>query len=205
MRRLAVLALVLAAPATATPLEDRLRQQLQSVTTQLRELQAGQAAAEAARTAAEKERDALKARAAVPAVSPATTRELAAARSRNAALAAQASGAAGELAQARARAAELTNQLRAAQAETAAARAAAAASAEVAATTGAATKADLDRNARLVATGRELVALHIKRYGGGDFPPLQRLRTRIENEAQAMGDRVEADRIMPNAAGPAPK
>ena len=46
---------------------------------------------------------------------------------------------------------------------------------------------------RLVATGRELVALHEKRYGKHRYEPLQLARTKIENEAQAMGDRIAKD------------
>jgi len=63
----------------------------------------------------------------------------------------------------------------------------------------------IDANARLVTTGRDLVALHIKRYGRGDFPPLQLQRTKIENEAQAMADRVNADKFILNSAPVAPK
>ena len=58
----ALLLLLAAAPATATPLEDRLREQLRAVTTQLRDLQAQQSGGDAGRIAAEKERDALKAK-----------------------------------------------------------------------------------------------------------------------------------------------
>ena len=53
--------LTLASPAVATPLEDRLREQLRATVTQLRDVQASQATLQAAKDAAEKERDALKA------------------------------------------------------------------------------------------------------------------------------------------------
>ncbi|MBC7522573.1 MAG: hypothetical protein H7268_15955, partial [Sandarakinorhabdus sp.] len=66
-------------------------------------------------------------------------------------------------------------------------------------------KSCLDANGRLVDTGRDLVALHQKRYGHGSFPPLQLLRTRIENEAQAMGDKVNSNAIIVNTDGGAPK
>ena len=56
-----------------------------------------------------------------------------------------------------------------------------------------------------MATGRELVTLHQKRYGHGDFPPLQLLRTRIEAEAQAAGDKVAADTLTVNSAESSPK
>ena len=193
-----VLLLLAAVPAAATPLEDRLREQLTSTVTQLRELQNGKAALEAAKLAAEKERDAAKARAPAGAT-PAAARELAAARSQNAALSARAGAAAAEFAAANARAAETTAQLTTAQAELAQLRATAAASTAAAAEGATALTACTDRNARLVTAGRDLMALHVKRYGRRNFKPLQILRTRIEAEAQAAGDRIAADAIIPNA------
>ncbi len=201
-RILALALLATAAPALATPLEDRLREQLQSTVTQLRELQNGKAALEAAKAAAEKERDALKAKGSV---SPVATRELAAAKSANAVLNARAGAAATELAAANARTADLAAKLQAAQTELGQQRAAAAASSATATATATSLQACTDRNARLVATGRDLVKLHQKRYGHGNFPPLQLLRTRIEAEAQAMGDKVAADAIVVNPGQGAPK
>ena len=55
-------ALCLAGPARAQSLEDRLRSQLVSVTSQLRAAQSSQAELSAQKAAAEKERDALKAK-----------------------------------------------------------------------------------------------------------------------------------------------
>lgn len=194
-----------AAPARATPLEDRLREQLQATTTQLRELQATQAGNEAAKVAAEKERDALKAKLAAGGGAPAQSKELAAARNENVALAGRLGTSASELAAANARSAELSGQLTKARAEAAQQRGAAEAATATMAARTAALQDCTDRNTRLVATGRELVALHQKRYGYGDFPPLQVGRTRIENEAQAMGDKVNADTIIPNADSAPPK
>lgn len=191
------------APAAATPLEDRLREQLQSTVTQLREIQGSQATLEAAKAAAEKERDVLKAK--LGSGSPAASKELAAARSQNAALGARIGVAQSELAAANGRAAELAAKLGGAETELAQLRTAAKASNAAAAGNAAALQACVDRNSRLVGTGRELVALHQKRYGHGNFPPLQWLRTRIENEAQAMGDKVSAAAIVPDPVAGAPK
>lgn len=206
MRRLVLGALLLAAaPATATELEDRLREQLRAVTTQLRDLQAGQAGAEAARIAAEKERDALKAKLAGGGGTPAASRELAAAKSQNATLASRLGAAEAGQAEARTRGDALSARLASSDAELVRLRAAAATNTATATANAAALTGCTDRNARLVVTGRELVTLHQKRYGNGDFPPLQLLRTRIENEAQAMGDRITVDAIILNAAEPTPK
>ncbi len=205
MRRIALLLLFAAVPATATPLEDRLREQLRAVTTQLRDLQAGQAGAEAAKIAAEKERDALKAKLGGAGGSPTAARDLAAARSQNAALGARLGSAEAGLAEARARGDALAARLATADAELAQLRFASAVTAATIKANADAIAACTDRNQRLVATGRELVTLHQKRYGSGDFPPLQLLRTRIENEAQAMGDRITVDAIVVNAAEAPPK
>jgi chromosome segregation ATPase len=191
------------APATATPLEDRLREQLQATTTQLRDLQAGQATAEAAKAAAEKERDALKAK--LGSGGPDASRELASAKSQNAALRSQVESTKSELAAASSRAADTSARLASAEAELAQLRSKVGASTAAAASSAASLKSCLDANGRLVDTGRELVALHQKRYGHGTFPPLQLLRTQIENEAQAMGDKITGNAIIPNAAGGAPK
>ncbi len=206
-----ILILSAAAPAAATSLEDRLREQLQSTVTQLREIQGSQATLEAAKAAAEKERDALKAK--LGSGSPTASRELAAAKSKelaaaknqNAALAARIAAAQSELVAANGRAAELAAKLGGAQTELAQSRTTASASSAAFAGNASALQTCVDRNARLVTTGRDLVALHRKRYGHGSFPPLQLLRTRIENEAQAMGDKVNADAIVLNGAATAPK
>lgn len=207
MRAIALaLALMLAsAPAAATELEDRLREQLRAVTTQLRDLQSGQAGAEAGRLAAEKERDALKAKLAGGGGTPAASRELAAAKSQNAALGSRLGAAESGLAEARTRSDALAARLATATAETAQLRTAAATSSATATANAAALTGCTDRNTRLVATGRELVTLHQKRYGNGDFPPLQVLRTKIENEAQAMGDRITVDAIVVNTPEALPK
>lgn len=191
------------APAQATPLEDRLREQLRSTVTQLREAQGRQASIEAAKTAAEGERDALKAK--QVAASPAASRELSSARNQNSALRLQLDTSLAELTAANARVAELTTALAAFRTELGQARVATEAAAASAASSATAGAACIDANVRLVATGRELVALHQRRYGNGIFPPLQLLRTRIENEAQVMGDRVTSDAIVVNAGSETPK
>lgn len=199
-----LLAVSVTAPAGATPLEDRLREQLQSTTTQLRELQTKQAGLEAAKASAEKERDLAKAKgSAAPAAD--VSRELAAARSQNAAISARASTAASALAAANSRNAELTSQLGTARAELGQLRAAAATSGTSLTASATALQDCTDRNGRLVAAGREMARLHAKRYGGGDFPLFQVQRTRIENEAQAMSDKINADVIVVNADPTAPK
>lgn len=198
-----LLSAVAMAPAQATPLEDRLREQLQSTVTQLREAQGRQASLEAAKTAAETERDALKAKQA--SASPQASRELSAARNQNSALRSQLDAGRAELTTANARVAELTAALSASRTELAQARLGAETATAAAASSASAGKACLDANVRLVATGRELVTLHKKRYGNGSFPPLQLLRTRIENEAQAMGDRVNNDAIVVNLGSETPK
>lgn len=190
----ALLFLLVAAPAMATPLEDRLREQLRAVTTQLRDLQTQQSGADAGRIAAEKERDAMKAKLAAGGGSG---RELAAARSQLAALGSRLAEAEASAAEQRSRADGLANRLAASESGLAEQRRAAAASAAALAANTAALNSCTDRNMRLVSTGRELVALHIKRYGRHNFPPLQLLRTRIENEAQGMGDRITVDAIVP--------
>ena len=198
-----LLSAVAMAPAQATPLEDRLREQLQSTVTQLREAQGRQASLEAAKTAAESERDAIKAK--QGGANPAASRELASARNQNSALRLQLDTSRAELTAANARVAELTAALSASRTELGQARVATETATATAASSASAGKACIEANVRLVATGRELVALHQKRYGNGSFPPLQLLRTRIENEAQAMGDRVNNDAIVVNAGSETPK
>ncbi|MBC7521712.1 MAG: hypothetical protein H7268_11560, partial [Sandarakinorhabdus sp.] len=144
-------------PATATPLEDRLREQLQATTTQLRDLQAGQATAEAARAAAERERDALKAK--LGGGGPDASRELAAARSQNAGLRSQVESAKADLAAASSRAADLGTRLASADSELAQLRGKVGASTAAAASSAVSLKSCLDANGRLVDTGRDLVAL----------------------------------------------
>lgn len=201
MRRAGLLLVLLAAtPAAATPLEDRLREQLQSTTTQLRAAQAQQATLEAAKAAAETERDALKAK--PRDADPAATRELSAARAQNSALRGELDAGKAALADANRRAADASARLAVAEAELTRAKAAAT---ESTSKQVAALKQCIDANTRLVATGRDLVALHIKRYGRREFPPLQLQRTKIENEAQAMADRVNADTIILNASPDMPK
>lgn len=195
MRRLAALALLLASPAAATPLEDRLREQLQSVTTQLRDIQAQQATLEAAKASAEKERDALKANAGE---GSASARELAAARAAAAAERSRATATAAEVGKANSKIADLTAKLSAAQAEAGAARAVAAQGSERIAAQAVDIQACTDRNMRLVATGRELIAIYVQRYRDHNFPPLQLSRAKIENEAQAMQDKLNSDQIIPN-------
>lgn len=198
-----LLSAVTMVPAWATPLEDRLREQLQSTVTQLREAQGRQASLEAAKTAAENERDAIKAKQGN--ANPAASRELSTARSQNTALRSQLDTSRAELTAASARVAELTAALSASRTELGQAQLGAEAASAAAASSASAGKACLEANVRLVATGRELVVLHQKRYGNGSFPPLQLLRTRIENEAQAMGDRVTSDAIVVNAGSETPK
>lgn len=200
MRRATLMiALVAAMPAAATPLEDRLREQLQSTTSQLRAAQAQQASLEAAKAAAEAERDALKAK---PRADAGTTRELAAARSQASALRSEVGSGKAALLEADRRATDAAARATRAEAELGQLKASSSAAANA---QGTALKQCVDANTRLVATGRELVALHIKRYGGRDFGPLQLQRTKIENEAQAMGDRVNSDAIILNAAPVVPK
>ncbi|MGY3231097.1 colicin import membrane protein [Luteibacter sp. HA06] len=86
---LVLLAVFPAAQAQTTSLESRMRDQLRETRTQLQELQAQQSTWAAEKAALEKERDAAKQEAAaahatkaVPAVSPDSTRELAAERQR---------------------------------------------------------------------------------------------------------------------------
>jgi len=191
------------APAAATPLEDRLREQLQSTVTQLREIQGNQSVLEAAKAAAEKERDAMKAKQGN--VSPTASRDLAAAKMQNAALGARIGVAQSELAAANGRVADLVTRLAGAQTELSQLRTTAIAGNAAAAGLATALQTCGEANFRLVDTARELVALHQKRYGHGTFPPLQLLRTRIESEAQARGDRISAAAIVPNAAAAAPR
>jgi chromosome segregation ATPase len=192
-RLLMLAAGLVAAPVAATPLEDRLRDQLRSTVVKLRALQAAQAGLEAAKTAAERERDAAKAQPRHAGPDAATTRALAAARSAGSSAAARAAAAETELATTSSQLTEAGERLRAVNAELAQARAAATAgTARATAVETALTEANT-RNARLVTTGHELVALHEKRYGHRRYLPLQLARRRIETEAQAMGDRVAAD------------
>ncbi len=198
MRRLAPLLLLLAAaPALATPLEDRLREQLQSVTTQLRDAQGQIAAAEAAKTAAEKERDALKAKAGE---GGASSRELAAARAEAEAERRRVAATAAEVTKANAQISDLTGKLSAAQAELGKTRIAAAQAESRFNAQSASLQDCTDRNGRLVTTARELIAMYVKRYHDYNFPPLQLSRAKVENEAQAMQDKVNADKIVPNPA-----
>lgn len=189
-----ILVLMLAAPVAATPLEDRLREQLRLTVGQLNDLKASQATLEAAKASAEKERDLAKAKAR-PTADVGVSRELAAVRSQNAALTARAGEAAIELSTATARTNDLAARLKAAEADLAQQRAAAATSGTAATAAAATLQACNERNARLVATGRDLVALHVRRYGARKYLPLQLLRTKIETEAQAMGDRIAANAV----------
>jgi len=201
MRHLGLtLALLAAVPAGATPLEDRMRDQLRSTVAELRALQVSQAELTAAKLAAEKERDAAKAAPKASAPDAGAARALAAARSEGSAAASRADAAEAALATANARLTEAGERLRAQDAQVAQARSAAASSQQAATASAASLEACSARNVRLVDTGRELVALHIKRYGARKYQPLQLARVKIENEAQAMGDRVAADVEPPKTA-----
>ncbi len=198
-----MLLLAVAAPVAATPLEDRLRDQLRATVTQLRDLQSQQAGLAAAKAQAEKARDAAKA-GPKPSADAGAARALAAVRSDAAAAAARASAAETALETANARLIEAGERLKTQDATLSQLRSIAAADKASSAASLASLDACTARNTRLVATGRELVALHIKRYGKHRYEPLQLARTRIETEAQAMGDRVAAD-IEPPRAGSTPQ
>ncbi len=192
VRLAALAALLTATAAAATPLEDRLRDQLRSTVTQLRDLQAQQASLTSAKEQAEKERDAAKA-SAKPAPDAGAARALAGARGEAAAAAARASTAETALDTANARLTEAGERLKARDIELAQLRTAAAVDKSAATERLTALEACTARNTRLVATGRELVALHEKRYGKHRYEPLQLARTKIESEAQAIGDRIAKD------------
>ena len=198
-RLAALLALLTATAAAATPLEDRMRDQLRATVTQLRDLQAQQAGLAAAKAQAEKERDAAKA-GARPAPDAGAARALSGARGEAAAAAARASAAEAALETANARLTEAGERLNARDTELAVLRAAAAADKAAATERLTSLEACTARNMRLVATGRDLVALHEKRYGARRYEPLQLARTKIETEAQAMGDRIAKDVEPPQTA-----
>ena len=196
---LAGIGLLIANAAAATPLEDRMRDQLRATVTQLRDLQAQQAGLAAAKAQAEKERDAAKA-SAKPAPDVGAARALAGARGEAAAAASRAATAETALATANARLTEAGERLKAQDAALAQLRTAAAGDKAAATQRLTALEACTARNTRLVGTARELVTLHEKRYGTRRYAPLQLARTRIETEAQAMGDRIAKDVEPPAAA-----
>lgn len=196
MRALLASLLLVAAPAAAQTLEDRLRDQLRATVTELRAAQASLAAAESGKAAAEKERDALKAKAAAPADSAALGR----ARADAAAALADAERAQASLAAAQAQAETLRRQLAESRQQLAQVRAEAAANAQLGGQMAASLRLCAADNDALVATGKEVLAAYEQRFRNGQFPPLQLARTRFENAAQVYGDRIAAARFaMPEA------
>ncbi|MGL4541605.1 MAG: hypothetical protein ACRCUI_03745 [Polymorphobacter sp.] len=187
-----ILGLVLATsavPLSAQSLEDRMRDQLRSSVTQLREAQAALAQAQADKAAVEKERDALRAKAGSGGATP---RELAAARA--AATDAESRARAAEAAQAQTGSELATLRTQLVQSKADVARL----NASVAQASGRQARLDYaldscvaDNNA-VVVTGKEVLAAYVARFGEGQFPPLQLARTRFENAAQGYGDRIAA-------------
>lgn len=193
---LVLLAALPAAQAQTASLESRMRDQLRETRTQLQELQAQQSTWAAEKAALEKERDAAKQEAeaahatkAAPAVSPETTRELAAERQRReAAEASLQRGKSDADAQALA--------LRTAEAE----RARLAKELDL-------SKGQVDactaRNVQMYQVGKEVIAAY-ENIDTSDIvssrqPFAAKSRVKLENAAQAFGDKLYDQRFDPRA------
>jgi len=193
---LVLLAALPAAQAQTASLESRMRDQLRETRSQLQELQAQQSTWAAEKAALEKERDAAKQEAAAahatkapPAVSPETTRELAAERQRREA--AEAS-----LQRGRSDADAQALALRTAEAERARlARELDQSHSQVDACTA--------RNVQMYQVGKEVIAAY-ENIDTADIvssrqPFAAKSRVRLENAAQSFGDRLYDQRFDPRA------
>src|SRR6187402_1156471 len=193
---LVLLAALPAAQAQTASLESRMRDQLRETRSQLQELQAQQSTWAAEKAALEKERDAAKQEAAAahatkapPAVSPETTRELAAERQRREA--AEAS-----LQRNKADAESASMALRTAEAE----RARLARELDL-------SKGQVDactaRNVQMYQVGKDVIAAY-ENIDTTDIvssrqPFAAKSRVKLENAAQSFGDKLYEQRFDPRA------
>ncbi|WP_213946890.1 hypothetical protein [Luteibacter sp. dw_328] len=193
---LVLLAVFPAAQAQTASLESRMRDQLRETRTQLQELQAQQSTWAAEKAALEKERDAAKQEAAaahatkaVPAVSPESTRELAAERQRREA--AEAS-----LQRSKSDAESASVALRTAEAE----RSRLAKELELSHSQ---VDACTARNVQMYQVGKEVIAAY-ENIDTTDIvssrqPFAAKSRVKLENAAQSFGDKLYEQRFDPRA------
>nr|WP_063571811.1 hypothetical protein [Luteibacter rhizovicinus] len=193
---MALLAVFPAAQAQTASLESRMRDQLRETRTQLQELQAQQSTWAADKAALEKERDAAKQEAAaahatkaVPAVSPESTRELAAERQRREA--AEAS-----LQRSKSDAESASVALRTAEAE----RSRLAKELELSHSQ---VDACTARNVQMYQVGKEVIAAY-ENIDTTDIvssrqPFAAKSRVKLENAAQSFGDKLYEQRFDPRA------
>ncbi len=195
--------------AQSASIETRLRDQLRQTVVQLRDLQNSQASLEAAKSAAEKERDALKVKLSgqaklTPKVSTdnsANTQQLADARARNGALQERIDAERAALTSANnemVKAKELIQQL---QAEKAQLMQAAVTNSAPLADAKAAVEACLVKNQKLVEISHEILVAY-ENIGVGKVlrarePFIQSKRVQIENVAQAFGDQIYKSKFSP--------
>jgi hypothetical protein len=193
---LVLLAVFPAAQAQSASLESRMRDQLRETRTQLQELQAQQSTWAAEKAALEKERDAAKQEAAaahatkaVPAVSPDSTRELAAERQRREAAEASlqrnksdAESAGVAMRTAEAERSRLSKELELSHAQVDACTA---------------------RNVQMYQVGKEVIAAY-ENIDTTDIvssrqPFAAKSRVKLENAAQSFGDKLYEQRFDPRA------
>lgn len=211
-------AILLATPALAqnATMETRLRDQLRQTVVQLRDLQNNQAALEAAKVAAEKERDALKAKLASAQKSPpkagtdssASAQQVTDLRARNSGLQERIDAERAQLTKANAemlKANELIAQL---QAEKVQYKQAAVTDAAPLADAKAAVEACLVKNQKLVEISNEILTAY-ENIGVGKVirarePFIQSKRVEIENIAQGFGDQIYKAKFNPTHDRAAP-
>jgi chromosome segregation ATPase len=186
-------AVLCAAPAHAQTLEDRLRDQLRATMNQVQQLQDQQASLQAAKTAAEKERDDLKAQLA------AAKAQLAHA-SRNAADVQKEAALESQITQYKDAATQATGNVQQAQADRDKTQKALD---EIQKKFGVCE----DKNAKLYKTGNEILDAY-ENFDMGDAiganePLIGIRRVELENEAQGFDDRLHEGKYDPNAKMPA--
>ncbi|HTT83937.1 MAG TPA: hypothetical protein VMF67_10685 [Rhizomicrobium sp.] len=185
---------LLAAPTDAQSLEDRLRDQLRSEMNQVQQLQDQQASLEAAKAAAEKERDDLKAQLA------AARAQLAARPRRSAADVQKEADLAAQVTQYKDAATQAAGTLQQAQSDRDTAKKALD---DVQKKLGVCE----DKNAKLFKTGNDILDAYEKfNLGdaiGANEPLIAIKRVELENEAQGFDDRLYEGKYNPNAKLPA--
>jgi chromosome segregation ATPase len=207
MRSLTLLSLMcaLAMPSTmllaqASPIETRLRDQLKSTVGQLRDLQNAQATLQAAKLAAEQERDALKSKQSsqpkVAASDPGLSRQIAQLRADNAQVQASASRDRAELEKANAIIAQANTELTKLRDERNQLLQTTAAVTGPLATAKAALAACYDKNQALIVVSNEILQAYEKKRGSR-LAFITSSRVKLENAAQDLGDAVHKTKCAP--------
>jgi chromosome segregation ATPase len=188
--------------AQASPIETRLRDQLKSTVSQLRELQNAQASLQAAKLAAEQERDALKAKQSstpkAAAVDPGLSRQVAQLRADNAQAQASASRDRAELEKANGIIAQANAELTKLRDERNQLLQTTAAATGPLATAKAALAACYEKNQALIMVSNEILEAYEKKRGSR-LAFITGSRVKLENAAQDMGDKVHQTKCAPLA------